>query len=78
MGVDCGPRLLAAAVAVIVTVGNPTAGHSRASFETWTAVVAVLGPALVLCVIGANLVRARPAPCCWRWCPARCGGCSRC
>jgi drug/metabolite transporter (DMT)-like permease len=35
--------LLAAAVAVIVTVGNPTAGHSRASFETWTAVIAVLG-----------------------------------
>jgi drug/metabolite transporter (DMT)-like permease len=47
--------LLAASVAVIVTVGNPTAGHSRASFETWTAVVAVLGPALVLCVIGAGI-----------------------
>jgi drug/metabolite transporter (DMT)-like permease len=47
--------LLAAAVAVIVSVGNPTAGHSRASFETWTAVIVVLGPALVLCVIGANV-----------------------
>ena len=47
--------LLAAAVAVIVTVGNPTAGHSRASFETWTAVIAVLGPALVLCVVGARI-----------------------
>ncbi|OBK72536.1 DMT family transporter [Mycobacterium sp. 1164985.4] len=47
--------LLAASVAVIVTVGNPTAGQSRASWETWTAVVVVLGPALVLCVIGANL-----------------------
>jgi drug/metabolite transporter (DMT)-like permease len=46
--------LLAAAVAVIVTVGNPTAGHSRASLETWTVVIAVLGPALVLCVIGAR------------------------
>jgi len=46
--------LLAAAVAVIVTVGNPTAGHSRASLETWTAVIAVLGPALVLCVVGAR------------------------
>jgi hypothetical protein len=45
--------LLAAAVAVIVTVGNPTAGHSRASLETWTAVIAMLGPALVLCVVGA-------------------------
>jgi drug/metabolite transporter (DMT)-like permease len=47
--------LLAAAVAMIVTVGNPTAGHSRASFETWTAVIAVLGPALVLCVVGARI-----------------------
>src|SRR6185436_16765204 len=47
--------LLAAAVAVIVTVGNPTAGHSRASFETWTAVIAGLGPALVLCVVGARI-----------------------
>ena len=47
--------LLAASVAVIVTVGNPTAGHSRASLETWTAVIAVLGPALVLCVIGAGI-----------------------
>jgi hypothetical protein len=47
--------LLAAAVAVIVTVGNPTAGHSLASLETWTAVIAVLGPALVLCVVGARI-----------------------
>ena len=49
--------LLAAAVVVIVTVGNPTEGHSRASLETWTAVVVVLGPALVLCVVGANVVK---------------------
>lgn len=34
--------LLTAAVAVIVVVGNPTAGHSRALLETWTAVIAVL------------------------------------
>jgi drug/metabolite transporter (DMT)-like permease len=47
--------LLAGAVAVIVTVGNPTAGHSRASLETWTVVIAVLGPALVLCVVGARI-----------------------
>jgi len=49
--------LLAASVVVIVIVGNPTAGHSRASIETWTAVVAVLGPALVLCVLGARVVK---------------------
>ena len=47
--------LLAGAVAVIVTVGNPTAGQSRASFETWTAVIAVLGPAVVLCLVGARI-----------------------
>jgi len=49
--------LLAIAVAVIVTVGNPTAGHSRASFDTWAAVVAVLGPVLVLCVIGGSMAK---------------------
>jgi drug/metabolite transporter (DMT)-like permease len=49
--------LLAASVAVIVTVGNPTAGDSRASFETWAAVVAVLGPVLVLCVIGGSMAK---------------------
>lgn len=47
--------LLAAAVVVIVTVGNPTEGQSRASFETWLVVVAVLGPAMVACVIGARV-----------------------
>jgi drug/metabolite transporter (DMT)-like permease len=47
--------LLAVSVVVIVTVGNPTEGHSRASFETWTLVLAVLGPALVACVIGARI-----------------------
>ena len=47
--------LLAGAVALIVTVGNPTAGQSRASFETWTAVIAVLGPAVVLCLVGARI-----------------------
>jgi drug/metabolite transporter (DMT)-like permease len=47
--------LLAVSVVVIVAVGNPTEGHSRASFETWTLVIAVLGPALVACVIGARI-----------------------
>jgi drug/metabolite transporter (DMT)-like permease len=47
--------LLAAAVVVIVTLGNPTEGHSRASFETWSVVLLVLGPALVACVIGARI-----------------------
>jgi drug/metabolite transporter (DMT)-like permease len=53
--------LLAASVAVIVTVGNPTPGHSRAAFEVWTGVIVVLGPALVLCVVGARMLAGRPA-----------------
>lgn len=53
--------LLAASVAIIVTVGNPTAGHSRAALEVWTVVSITLGPALVLCVLGARLLAGRPA-----------------
>jgi drug/metabolite transporter (DMT)-like permease len=49
--------LLAASVVVIVTVGNPTEGHSHASWKTWTAVVVVLAPALILCVLGAGIVK---------------------
>lgn len=47
--------LLAAAVAVIVTVGNPQAGESRASLQTWTLVVVVMAPLLIACVLGAGL-----------------------
>ena len=53
--------LLAAAVVVIVTVGNPTPGHSRAAVEVWTGVVAVLVPALALCLVGARMLAGRPA-----------------
>ena len=47
--------LLAASVAVFVTVGDPQAGHSRAPLGTWLVVVAVIGPALVLCLLGARI-----------------------
>lgn len=47
--------LLAAAVAVIVTVGDPTEGASRASLHTWVWVAAVLGPALALCLLAAQV-----------------------
>ncbi len=53
--------LLAAAVAIVVSVGNPTEGHSRAALEVWTVVIAVLGPALILCVLGARKLDGRPA-----------------
>ncbi|MFN8031947.1 MAG: DMT family transporter [Mycobacterium sp.] len=47
--------LLAGAVAVIVTVGNPTEGASRAGLEVWVWVMATLGPALALCLIGSRV-----------------------
>jgi drug/metabolite transporter (DMT)-like permease len=53
--------LLAAAVALIVTVGNPTEGRARAGFEVWAGVIAVMLPALVLCVAGARVLAGRPA-----------------
>ncbi|MDO3402193.1 DMT family transporter [Mycolicibacterium neoaurum] len=52
--------LLAISVAVIVTVGNPTEGQARAGTEAWLAVVAVLGPMLVLCVAGARIWSGKP------------------
>ena len=53
--------LLAAALAVVVTVGDPSAGNDRASLQTWVAVAVVLGPILVLCVLGARLWSGGPA-----------------
>jgi drug/metabolite transporter (DMT)-like permease len=47
--------LLAAAVAVVVTVGDPEQGAPRGSVQTWTIVALVMVPALILCVIGARL-----------------------
>jgi drug/metabolite transporter (DMT)-like permease len=51
--------LLAVGVAVLVTVGDPQAGHARATLGTWMLVAAVIGPALMLCII---LSRLRPGP----------------
>ncbi|MGF2946135.1 DMT family transporter [Mycobacterium sp. Lab-001] len=47
--------LLTTAVTVVVTVGNPQAGTPRGSLHTWSIVVAIMGPALILCVLGARL-----------------------
>ena len=46
--------LLAAAVTVVVTVGNPQEGNPRGSLQAWAVVAAVMGAALVLCLIGAR------------------------
>ena len=53
--------LLAAALAVLVTVGDPTAGNDRGSPATWMMVVVVMGPVLVLCVLGARVWSGGPA-----------------
>lgn len=47
--------LLAAAVAVVVTVGDPREGTPRGSVHTWTIVALIMGPALILCVVGARM-----------------------
>ncbi len=47
--------LLAAAVTVVVTVGDPQAGTPRGSLKTWTVVALIMGPALILCVIGSHV-----------------------
>ncbi len=47
--------LLAVAVAVFVLVGEPAAGHQRASLQTWVVVAVVIGPAMVFCVLGARI-----------------------
>ena len=53
--------LLAGALAVVVTVGDPDAGHSRGSPATWMAVAVLMGPVLVLCVLGARIWSGGPA-----------------
>ena len=47
--------LLAGALAVVVTVGNPDTGTARGSLGTWMVVALVMGPALVFCVLGARI-----------------------
>lgn len=47
--------LLAGAVAVFVTVGEPAAGYQRASLDSWAVVAMVIGPAMAFCVLGARL-----------------------
>jgi drug/metabolite transporter (DMT)-like permease len=52
--------VLAAALAVVIIVGDPTSGHQRAPLSTWLVVAAVMGPTLVLCVLAARVFRGRP------------------
>lgn len=51
--------ILAAALAVVI-IRDPASGQERASLHTWMIVAAVLGPALVLCVLAARKWAGRP------------------
>ena len=53
--------VLAGSLAVVIIVGNPTAGQERASLGSWAIVAAVMGPLLVLCVLAARIWAGRPA-----------------
>jgi hypothetical protein len=53
--------ILAAADAVVIVVGRPTAGQPHASPRTWAVVVGVLGPVLLLCLLGARIWPGRMA-----------------
>ena len=52
--------VLAGALAVVIIVGDPKSGHERASLSQWIIVAAVMGPALVLCVLAARVWHGRP------------------
>lgn len=53
--------LLAVALAALIAIGDPTGGQQRAPLHTWIVVAAVLGPALVLALVGARIWADRPA-----------------
>lgn len=52
--------VLAAALAVVVIVGDPTAGQDRADWRVWAVVAVVMVPALVVCVLVARIFRGGP------------------
>jgi len=52
--------VLAAALAVVIIVGDPRSGQERVSLSTWMVVAAVIGPTLVLCVVAARIWKGRP------------------
>jgi hypothetical protein len=53
--------LLTVALAVVIAVGQPAGGQQRGSLEAWLVVAVVLGPPLVLCLLGARIWSDRPA-----------------
>ena len=52
--------VLAAALAVVVVIGDPAQGTYHAPVRTWIVVSVLLGTLLVGCVLGARVYRGRP------------------
>lgn len=52
--------ILAAALAVVIIVGDPAAGVQRAPLRTWMIVALVMVPLLVACVVAARLRAGSP------------------
>jgi hypothetical protein len=51
--------ILAASLAVVI-IRDPATGEQRASLHTWIITIAVMGPLLVSCVLGARMRAGRP------------------
>jgi hypothetical protein len=52
--------VLAVALAIVIAVGQPMGGQEQASSQTWLVVALVMGPPLVLCLLGARIWSDRP------------------
>src|SRR5262249_62008630 len=52
--------LLAAALAVVIAVGQPAGGHQRGPLAAWLVVAVVMGPPLLLGLLGARIWSERP------------------
>jgi hypothetical protein len=53
--------LLAAALALVIAVGQPAGGQEHGSLGAWLVVAVVMGPPLLLCLLGARIWSDRPA-----------------
>lgn len=52
---------LAVALAVMIAVGQPAGGHERGTLDAWLVVAVVMGPPLLLGLLGARIWADRPA-----------------
>jgi hypothetical protein len=53
--------VLAAALAVMIAVGQPAGGHERGALGAWLVVAIVMGPPLLAFLVGARIWSDRPA-----------------